>query len=132
MKRRRARQNAFIVVSSAIYFYEIGDLVKILHLVYKTQSHVRVAYPLLLIIILDTDAVETGSWMNSTVVEFPDAGKEMYYTINVTNEGTVTLRDVDVTDAKGDISCDETLPVPVLGVGGSFQCETVRQVRMGQ
>lgn len=74
-------------------------------------------------------AVETEWWWaDSDDSDYPDAGKVMSYTIAVSNEGTVTLREVQVTGT-GGILCDETMPLAVLEVGDSFHCTASRQVR---
>lgn len=78
--------------------------------------------------VVHATTANTGSWTDSDSSKFPDAGEEITCTIVVANEGTVTLKDVEVTDTSGDVSCKETQPVKGLGVGESYQCTTSHEV----
>jgi len=77
--------------------------------------------------------VYTGEWVNPNPHmknEFPGAGEEIAYTVVVTNEGTVTLENVEAASPGDAFICDDDVeqPVAVLGVGGSYRCTESRQV----
>lgn len=74
------------------------------------------------------NAVNTGSWNDLDSSSFPDAGENVVYTIVVTNEGTVTLHNVQVSDTSGEVSCDKAQPMASLDVGASFGCSAFQQV----
>ena len=66
----------------------------------------------------------------------PDAGETVDYTIVVTNNGTVTLKDVQATSlTSGVVSCTDDLgqdlqqPVAYLGVGEWYTCTGSHSVR---
>ena len=71
----------------------------------------------------------TEKWDDSNSNRMPDADETFDYTIVVTNNGTVTLKDVEATSlTSGDVSCTADLgqhtdqPVADLGVGESYKC----------
>jgi len=76
------------------------------------------------------DTGYTGEWVNPDMKEFPGAGDEIAYTVVVTNEGTVTLENVQATSPGDAFICDDDVhqPVAVLEVGGSYRCTESRQV----
>ena len=65
------------------------------------------------------------------------AGDSIDYTITVTNVGNVTLENLDVTDTNATLgacvlnSVTVTLPVAVLNVGASFECQASHIVTAG-
>lgn len=68
--------------------------------------------------------------MDSSSNDIPDAGEEIVYTIVVTNEGTVTLKNVEATSTSGKVTCDNfAQPVAVLDVGASYECTASHLVR---
>lgn len=77
--------------------------------------------------------VYTGEWVDSDsdANDLPDAGEEVAYTITVTNEGTVTLKNVVASSTGGSIVCAEDVAQPVaeLGVDQSYECTTSVEVR---
>lgn len=77
-------------------------------------------------------AVEVGSWTDSDSSGFPDEGEHIIYTIAVTNEGTVTLRNIQLTDTSGDVTCEDTASSTLLGWGGAYECTASRQAREGE
>lgn len=77
--------------------------------------------------------VYTGEWMDSSFDDLPDAGEEIVYTIVVTNEGTLTLNNVEATSTSGIVTCDDVAqPVPVFAVGASFECTASHLVRVAR
>lgn len=75
----------------------------------------------------------TGELMDSGSDDLPYAGEEIVYTIVVTNEGTVTLENVEATSTSGDVSCDDVAqPVAMLGVGESYECTASHLVRAAE
>lgn len=76
----------------------------------------------------------TGEWADSDSNPngLPDAGEKVDYTIVVTNEGTVTLKNVEAKSASGSVICtdDVSQPVAELGVGDSYGCTASREVRV--
>lgn len=68
--------------------------------------------------------------MSSSLGDVPDAGEEIVYTIIVTNEGTVTLTNVEAASTSGDVTCDDVAqPMAVLAVGASYECTVSHLVR---
>lgn len=71
--------------------------------------------------------VQTGSLMDAGLSVYPVAGQMMSYTIVVTNAGTSTLAEVEVTGS-GALSCNQTQPVEYMDVESSYKCWILRQV----
>lgn len=78
----------------------------------------------------------TGGWVDSNSNGLPDAGEQVGYTVVVTNDGTVTLKNVEATSpTSGDVSCTDDLgetllqPVAALGVGEWYKCTGSHSVR---
>lgn len=68
--------------------------------------------------------------MYSNSDESPDAGETIVYTIVVTNEGTVTLVNVEAISTSGNVNCgDVAQPVAMLHVGASYECTASHLVR---
>lgn len=72
--------------------------------------------------------VATGLWEDADFSGFAHAGEKRDITRVVTNEGTVTLKDVEVTEADSSPACSETQPVDTLGAGESYECTSVYEV----
>ena len=71
----------------------------------------------------------TGKWVDSNLNGRPDADEKIDFTIVVTNNGTVTLKDVEATSlTSGEVSCTDDLeqtlrqPVADLDVRVSYKC----------
>lgn len=74
-------------------------------------------------------------WVDSDDDNLPDAGETADYTIVVTNEGTVTLTDVNAVSTRGSVVCtdgdgDLAQPVATLSAGHSYTCTTSLEVRV--
>lgn len=79
--------------------------------------------------IVHATAVNTGAWTTGTdSSNVRRAGDKIVYTVVTTNNGTATLKGVEVTDTSGDVSCAENQPVAELDVGDSFTCLAFHQV----
>ena len=74
-------------------------------------------------------SVGTRLWTDNDSSGFPDVGEVVESTIVVLNTGTVTLRNVEVTDTSGVVICDEMQPVASLHVGGFLKCASSQQVK---
>lgn len=89
----------------------------------------RAVLPVSIVATTRSAAGETGRWVDADLSGYPDAGEFVSYTVVVNNTGTVTLKNVEVTDTSGVASCTRSQPVASLGVGGSYECTASLQVR---
>lgn len=72
-------------------------------------------------------AVEAGVWVESDSGTIPDLGED--YIVTVSNRGTVTPQNTQLSDTSGVVTGENTMPSTLLASGETQHCTVSRKVR---
>lgn len=68
-------------------------------------------------------------WVDQDSSTYSDQGEDVLYRIVVSNDGTVTLQDIVLTDTSGYVFYSDAVPSEFLDVGQWYECMAIRKVR---